>query len=170
LSVKPKESVIEHPEQPDLRAAFADFEHAGAAAGHGLQRWIMSCAREAGLEQSSLIDVLVLHHVFQHGTHQRLAAICFVLNIEESHVVAYAIRKLVRRGLMAARRDGKDKTYALTALGHERVLRYFRIREQRLLAELQGAEPDRLQLGELARYLRKLSGLYDQAARAASSL
>ena len=120
--------------------------------------------------QLALVDVLVLHHVFQHGSHQRLAAMCFVLNIEETHVVAYAIRKLCRCGLMAAKRDGKEKTYALTALGKKHVVRYFNIREQRLLAELQGAEPDRLQLGELARNLRKLSGLYDQAARAASSL
>jgi predicted MarR family transcription regulator len=133
-----------------------------------LQRWIMSCTRAAGQDTLAIIDVLVLHHIGQRPGGERLADVRFALDVEDAHVVAYSVRKLRACGLVAAARMGKDKMYSLTGLGREHVERYAALHEQRLLAQLQEIEPDRLQ--ELGRYFKTMSGLYDQAARAASSL
>lgn len=112
--------------------------------------------------------MLVLHHIGQRSSGERLADVRFALDVEDAHVVAYSVRKLRTCGLIAAVRMGKDKMYSLTELGREHVARYAALREQRLLAQLQGIEAERLQ--ELGRYFKTMSGLYDQAARAASSL
>jgi len=47
-------------------------------------------------------------------------------------------------------------------------VRYREIREQCLISSVDGELNP--QIGELARFLRLMSGLYDQAARSASSL
>ena len=141
---------------------------AAASACHAMERWIMSCTRAAGEDRLALVDVLVLHHLAHRAGGERLADLRFALDIEESHVVAYSVRKLCARGLLIAQRVGKDKTYATSELGSEHVRRYAALRTERLLAQLQGIEPDRLR--ELGRYFKTMSGLYDQAARAASSL
>lgn len=163
-----RESLIKKPAKEKEAAALGELELAAASASHALQRWIMGCTRAAGQARLSLMDVLVLHHIAHRADGERLAELRFALDIEDAHVVAYAVRKLCARGLVVARRAGKDKIYASTVLGREHVERYEEMRQQRLLAQLQGIEPDRLR--ELRRYFKTMSGLYDQAARAASSL
>ena len=148
--------------------ATSELENAASSACQALQRWMLSCTRAAGQDSLAITDVLVLHHIaHRHGAGRR-ADLRFALDIEDAHVLAYALRKLCARGLIAAERAGKEKTYALTEPGREHVRRYEHLREARLLARLQGIEADRLQ--ELVRHLKTMSGLYDQAARAASSL
>ena len=53
---------------------------------------------------------------------------------------------------------------------HTWAERYREIRETCLVSSLRADDSENLELGELARFLRALSGLYDQAARAATSL
>ena len=50
------------------------------------------------------------------------------------------------------------------------IKRYYEIREQVLVSALTGDGTESFELSELARFPRMLSGLYDQAARAATSL
>jgi predicted MarR family transcription regulator len=99
-----------------------------------------------------------------------LADICFILNIEDTHIAAYSIRKLVAAGLINSIRSGKDVAYTTTALGQNYLHRYMNIREHCLLDALEVLNLNKSALEELAQYLRKMSGLYDQAARAVSSL
>ena len=163
-----RESVINKPANEKEGVALGEVEIAAASAGHAMQRWIMSCTRAAGQDRLALVDVLVLHYLAHRPGPERLADLRFALDIEDTHVVAYSVRKLCSRGLITARRVGKDKTYSPSQLGREHVQRFEEVRTQRLLAQLQSIEPDRLQ--ELGRYFKTMSGLYDQAARAASSL
>jgi predicted MarR family transcription regulator len=91
-----------------------------------------------------------------------------VLNYEDTHVVAYALKKLVGAGLLRTDKQGKDVFYLPTEAGEAAVRRYREVRETCLIDQL---EPQiNPELGELARLLRTMSGLYDQAARAATSL
>ncbi|RJF96903.1 transcriptional regulator [Noviherbaspirillum cavernae] len=150
--------------------AFVEMELGTVGAAHAFQRWIASCMKSAGLKDLTPVDVLVMHHV-NHGSHnRRLGDICFVLNIEDTHVVAYSIRKLIGLGVISSDKHGKEVTYSTTSLGQEYLLRYREIRERHLVDALATLGLNKSLLEELAQYLRKMSGLYDQAARAASSL
>ena len=54
--------------------------------------------------------------------------------------------------------------------GQDICKRYYDIREQLLVSGLTGDEAESFELEELARFLRILSGLYEQAARSATSM
>ena len=73
-------------------------------------------------------------------------------------------------GVVASRKSGKEVTYSSTPLGNDYVQRYREIRESCLINALNADEALNRDIGELARLLRVLSGIYDQAARSAASL
>ncbi len=162
-------------------AELSEFEYGLIVAGNAFNRWMVRCmaasgaAGAAGAGDLGALDVMVLHSVNHRARDKKLADICFVLNVEDSHTVAYALRKLAKAGLVAARRSGKETLYATTKEGRAACERYRRVREDCLVAALgafAGGAPDDLnrQIGTAADLLRALSGLYDQAARAAASL
>ena len=133
-------------------------------------RWVVRCMGAAGVRDLTFLDVLVLHHVNHRGRAKRLADICFVLNVEDTHLVTYALKKLVGLGLVAGERVGKEATYATTQAGADACARYREIREQCLTSNFTEGSEENLEIGELARLLRVLTGLYEQAARSATSL
>ena len=137
---------------------------------HALQRWIVRCMEAAGQRDLTAIDVLVLQQLGQRRHDRRLADICFILNIEDSHIVAYSLRKLGGLGLIEAERHGKEVSYAASENGRDCLRRYREIRERRLLEALEMMGLPKAALEELALHLRRMSGLYDQAARAAASI
>ena len=71
---------------------------------------------------------------------------------------------------MKSERRGKEVLFSTTASGQDYITRYREVREACLVAALAGEGKDNARLGELAGFLRFLSGMYDQAARAATSL
>ena len=83
-------------------------------------------------------------------------------------MVAYSLKKLVGAGLAQASREGKEVFYSPTALGESLVQQYRAVREECLVKSLDTEL--NADIGELARLLRTMSGMYDQAARAATSL
>ena len=156
-------------------AELSEFEYGLIVAGNAFDRWMVRCMAAAGAGDLGALDVMVLHSVNHRARDKKLADICFVLNVEDSHTVAYALRKLAKAGLVAARRGGKETLYATTKEGRAACERYRRVREDCLVAALgafAGGPADDLnrQIGTAADLLRALSGLYDQAARAAASL
>ncbi len=146
----------------------SEFEFGMIVAWNAFSRWMMRCMAAAGVPDLTVTDVLVLHHVNHRARHKKLADICFVLNYEDTHVVAYALKKLVAAGLLRTDKQGKDVFYLPTEVGEAAVRRYREVRDACLVDNLDPKiNPE---LGELARLLRTMSGLYDQAARAATSL
>jgi predicted MarR family transcription regulator len=150
--------------------ALSEFEFGLILVSHAFQRWMVRGMAAAGYPDLSPLDVLALHSVAHRGKAKRLADICLVLNVEDTHLVAYALKKLERLGLVAGGRAGKEKTAALTAKGRAACEAYRRVREEVLVAAVKSVGLDESQLGEAARRMRALSGHYDQAARAAASL
>ena len=122
----------------------------------------------AGVPDLTITDVLILHHVNHRARNKKLADICFVLNYEDTHVVAYSLKKLVGAGLVRTEKMGKEVLYAPTVQGEAVIARYREVREECLIGNL-GAELND-NIGAVARTLRTMSGQYDQAARAATSL
>ena len=150
--------------------ALSEFEFAMSMTVHAFHRWMVRGMAAAGTPDLSPLDVLVLHNVNHRGKAKRLADICLVLNIEDTHLVNYALKKLERLKLLKAGRKGKEKTVAVTPAGEEACRRYAQIREQLLVKSVLSTGLDPKRLSEIAAAMRSLSGQYDQAARAAASL
>lgn len=109
----------------------------------------------------------MLHNINHRDRSKRLSDVCFMLNIEDTHTVNYAIKKLVKQGLVVGEKSGKEMLYSTTSAGVDLCNKYRDTREQCLIESLNTAGAE---LSEIAATLRTLSGIYDQAARAASSL
>jgi predicted MarR family transcription regulator len=151
---------------PDLSAV----EFGLMIAGHAFNRWVVRCMAAAGLPDLTAIDVIVLHHVHHRQRGKKLADICFTLNIEDTHIVNYSLKKLERLGVVKGERSGKEVIYAVTPKGSEIIGRYVEVRERCLIDGLPAASSGLEFSQDLANLLRGLSGVYDQAARAATSL
>ena len=149
-------------------AELSEFEFGLIVAWNAFSRWAMRCMAAAGVGDLTITDVLLLHHVNHRARNKKLADICFVLNYEDTHVVAYSLKKLVGAGLVATEKIGKEVFNSPTAAGEAAVMAYRSVREQCLVESLDTEL--NAPIGELARLLRTMSGMYDQAARAASSL
>ncbi len=149
--------------------ALSELEFSLTLAATAYQRWIGRCASAAGLSLSPL-EVLILHTVRHRDRFKRLADIALVLDIDDIHLVTYALRKLEAAGLVSTKRDGKEKLVGATASGRAFCARYREVREQILAASVADAEPNGAILSDAAALLRRLSGQYNQAARAAATL
>ena len=150
--------------------ALSEFEFALTMTVHAFQRWMQRCMTAAGVPDLTPMDVLVLHNVNHRAKPKRLADICLVLNIEDTHLVNYSLKKLERLKLLKSGRKGKEKTVAITPAGEDACKRYAQIREQLLVKSVLATGIDPARLSEIAAAMRSLSGQYDQAARAAASL
>jgi predicted MarR family transcription regulator len=146
----------------------SEFEFGLIVAWNGFSRWVVRCMAAAGYADLTTADVLLLHHIYHRARNKKLADICFVLNYEDTHIVAYSLKKLVAAGLAKAEKIGKEVFYSPTAEGERAVQAYKDIRDACLVDSLDPKLNEAT--GELARLLRTMSGMYDQAARAATSL
>jgi len=156
-------------------AALSEFEYGLIVAANAFNRWIVRCMAAAGVGELGPLDILVLHSISHRGREKKLADLCFVLNVEDTHTVSYALKKLTRLGLIEGARRGKEIFYRTTREGQAACARYREVREDCLVAAFGAFSGGRrealdLEVGEAAELLRALSGLYDQAARAAASL
>jgi predicted MarR family transcription regulator len=148
----------------------SELEFGLIIASHAFGRWMTRCMAGAGVKDMTETEILVVHHVNHRAREKKLADICFVLNIEDTHVVSYALKKLANLGLVSGNRRGKEVFWSTTEAGQALCERYRQVREACLMPGFSGAEDENVRLGEMARLLRTLSGRYDQGARAASSI
>ncbi len=148
----------------------SEFEYGLIIAYNAFTRWMQRCMTAAGHPDLSALEILVLHNTNSRDREKRLTDICFLLNIEDTHTVNYALRKLLRLELLESDKRGKEVFYRTTPAGRDLCQLYREIREQCLLRALPrtGIEGDALR--EVAATMRAMSGQYDQASRAAAAL
>ncbi|MGB3070752.1 MAG: winged helix DNA-binding protein [Ottowia sp.] len=151
-------------------AELSELEFGLIIAHNAFSRWVMRCMAAAGVPELASNDILVLHHVHHRERGKKLADICFTLNYEDTHVINYALKKLASMGLIQGKKTSKEVLYSTTAEGAALIERFRDVRSRCLLAGIEGELSDGDSHSDVARRLRLLSGLYDQAARAASSL
>jgi predicted MarR family transcription regulator len=148
----------------------SEFEFGLILVSNAFNRWVVRCMAAAGVKDMTTLEVLLLHHVNHRAREKKLADICFMINMEDTHVVSYALKKLVGTGLVASEKRGKEVVFSTTESGQAFIERYREVREACLVAAMGSDGHDNQRIGELAGFLRMLSGLYDQAARAATTL
>ncbi len=150
--------------------ALSELEFGMILAWHAFERWMVRCAAAGGEPGLSPLDVLILHAVNHRERAKTLADLCLVLNVEDTHLVTYSVRKLEKRGLVASGRKGKEKIVTITPRGAEACARYRQIREELLVRTVRELGLTDEALTAMAARLRILSGHYGQAARAAAAL
>jgi predicted MarR family transcription regulator len=133
-------------------------------------RWMVRCMGAAGMPGLSPLEVLVLHTVRHRDRPKRFSDIMLVLDIEETHLITYVIRKLTSAGLVTVARAGKERLISASASGVDLCTRYGEIREHLLVGTVAAAGPGEAMMSQIATLLRGLSGAYNQAARAATTL
>lgn len=146
------------------------FEFGLIVAWHAFERWMRRCMATAtgGKRELAPLDVLVLHHVHHRRTAKRIADICFVLDVEDTHVVSYSLKKLSAAGLVQGERRGKEVFFATTPAGADLCTRYKEVRDGCLVAGFARSEGEAERLADIAQFLRGQAGLYDQASRTAT--
>jgi len=161
-------------------AELSEVEYGLIVAGNAFGKWMVkamaTAVAEAGITvrggaDLAVLDILCLHSVNHRSRPKKLADICFKLNVDDSHTVNYALKKLLKAGLVSSKKHGKEVLYATTAAGIDLCLRYRGVREACLVDGFVAFDSSSgVELAEVARQLRLLSGLYDQAARSATNL
>ncbi len=150
--------------------ALSEFEFGLMMMMNAFQRWMVRAMIAAGVQDVSPLDVMVLNAVQHRARPKRLADICLVLNVEDTHTVSYAIKKLERAKLVKSGKAGKEKVVTITPAGEAACARYRDIRETLLVKAVKSLGVPEERLSEIASTMRVLSGHYDQAARSAASL
>jgi predicted MarR family transcription regulator len=146
----------------------SEFEYGLIVAWHAFERWTLRCMSAAGNDALAPIDVLVLHHLRHRDRAKKLADVCFVLNVEDTHLVSYSLKKLAARGLVQGERRGKEVLFSVTRAGKELCSRYREARSACLLPGFTRTADEAARLAEIAKFLRGQTGTYDQASRAAT--
>ncbi|PUA18128.1 winged helix DNA-binding protein [Glaciimonas sp. PCH181] len=153
----------------DTSAELSELEYALIIAGNAFNRWMARCMSAAGVKDMTPVEVSLLHHVCHRERKKKLADICFVLNIEDTHVASYALKKLVKTGFVKSEKVGKEAFFSATEKGYALARAYREVREECLIAVLADTGLSNQSLSETAKLLRTASGLYDTASRAATS-
>ncbi len=148
----------------------SEFEYGLIIAYNAFSRWMQKCMNAAGMPELSSLEILALHNVNHRDRAKRLADIGFMLNIEDSHTINYALRKLLKLGLVASEKRGKEVFYRTSETGVELCDLYRKVRKECFLNGMPRTGISGTDLAEIASTLRTMSGQYDQASRAASSL
>lgn len=150
--------------------AMSEVEYGLILASYAFSRWMVRCMAAAGVPGLSPIEVLILHSIRHRGREKKLADICLVLDIEDTHIASYAIRKLEKFGLLTTGKAAKEKTVKITDKGAEACAVYGQIRERLLVDSTANARPSEESLSEVAAILRFMSGAFNQATRSAITL
>jgi len=148
----------------------SELEFGLIVTANAFNRWITRCMDAAGQPDLSPLEILVLHNVNHRERDKRLSDICFLMNIEDSHTVNYALRKLLKADLVSSEKRGKEVFYRTSESGKALCEAYRDVRKQCLLEGLDLDSELGSEFRAIARRLRTLSGQYDQASRAAASL
>jgi predicted MarR family transcription regulator len=147
----------------------SDWEFAHITFSFGFMRWVEKCMEATGLRGLTALDILVLHAVHLRAKRRRLSEISMVLNVDDSHLVAYSLKKLVAAKLVQTVRDRRESRYETTPYGDEACAAYLAIRRKFLTPIVNLVADAPKEIGHMATVVTILTGIYDQAARQATA-
>ena len=76
----------------------SELEFALTILNNAFNKWIVRCSSAVCNYDLNALEVLTLHNIHHRDNEQRRVDICFMLNIEDSHTVNYALKKLMKHG------------------------------------------------------------------------
>ena len=150
-----------------LAPVMTQFELALMVAYNAQEQWSLRCAAASGMKGYSTTELMVLHMVGYRS--KRLHDICFSAKIEDTHIVAYALRSCSGRNWSRAPRSERTPSSCRPswAGGTSKITG--------LSASALKTRPGQARGGRAGNrrassdLLGVLSGLYEQAARTANN-
>lgn len=153
----------------DLAKVLSDYEFAQITFSFGFLRWVEKCMEATGLRGLTALDILVLHAVNIRARGRRLSEISMLLNIDDSHLVAYSLKKLVSAELVQSIKDGRESRYEPTVAGDAACDTYRSVRRDFLVKSIASIANAEAEAANMAHFLTILTGMYDQATRLATA-
>jgi predicted MarR family transcription regulator len=147
----------------------SEFEFSLEILMFGFMRWVEHCMNAARFRGLNALDILVLHMVNHRARGGRLADICMVININDTHLVSYALKKLTAAGLVKVFATGRERHFETTPLGDEACIEYRKVRERVLVPSLAWVSGERNMVRDAAAFMRTMTAIYDQAGRFATA-
>jgi len=156
------------PPQSAESADLSRFEYNLLTLTFGFSRWVETCMSACNVNGLGALDILVLHAVNHRARGRRLSEIAMVLNINDSYLIAYALKKLTAAGLVAAKRSGRERHYTATERGDLACRAYREAREVFLVEPFfaEGGDPD---VARASALLSRMTSIYEQACRTATA-
>jgi len=152
---------------PSDAQRLSTFEYDLITVMFGFFRWIETCMNASDVIGLNSLDILIMHALNRRPKGQRLSEIGVVMNIDDTHLIAYSLKKLMNAKLVEATRTGRERIFVTTAEGDAACATYHRIREKFLVREVAKRENDFNQFEKVAAKLSDLASMYDRAGRAA---
>ena len=152
-----------------LSRELSEFEFALLTLMFGFQSWTERCMDASDVRGLNSMDILVLHAVNHRARGRRQTEICMVLNVEDTHLVAYALKKLMAAEMVTSVAEGRERYFETTPRGEAACLAYRRVREDFLVPNLSWVAGGEGVIKETASFLRTMSALYAQAGRFATA-
>jgi len=118
------------------------------------------------------IDFAVLNVIRMHDRPKALSDIARLLNRDDLSNMQYTLRKLIKARLVdkvGGQSQKKGVTYRVTERGAAATDRYAHFRRELLIPMTESLAHGEQKMDEVAKVLRLLSGIYDQAACVAAS-
>ena len=164
-AVPPPEGAPADFEPSALSMDLSDFEFALLNLLFGMQSWAETCMSAADVRGLHFLDIIVLHAVNHRARLRKQTEICMILNIEDGHLVSYALKKLMAAELVQVVVQGRERYFETTPKGATACVGYRKIREECLVPNLQWVGGREGLLRETAGFLRMMTALYAQSGR-----
>lgn len=136
---------------------------------NSVRRWMTQSGQQDDLKGLSELDVFLVHLLVYRNRPLRIIDLAFALSIDDVHQVTYSLKKLTRLGMVAGTKQGKEMFYVAGGDGHRHYEAFMSDRNRYLEPAMRLATSGEHDLLTLTNFLRTLSGVYEQAARAAAS-
>ena len=143
----------------------SEVEYGLIIAYNAFSRWMTRCMSAAGNTELTPLEILVLHNINHRGRDKRLADISFLLNIEDTHTVNYALRKLMKMELLTSDKRGKEVFYSTSETGRALCEAYRVVRERCFLDGLSHLDMTGQEMREIAASLRAFLPRHPKSTR-----
>jgi predicted MarR family transcription regulator len=128
------------------------------------RRWL-SKRSSSGLSE---LDVFLMHMLAYRNAPLRATDLAFALAIDDMHLVSYSLKKLTKLGFTTSAKSGKEVVYRATTAAVDHRNAFLEDRARYVEPALQHLIASGMDVQALTKALRALSGVYEQAARAAA--
>jgi len=136
---------------------------------NSVRRWMSQRSKASVIAGLSDFDTFLLHLLVYRDRPMRAADLAFALSIDDMHLVSYSLKKLVRLGAVDASKLGKEIVYAAAETGRLHYAEYLADRKRYLEPAMRYFNSGDVDADGLKDLFRAMSGVYEQAARAAAS-
>lgn len=147
----------------------SELEIALTVLWNSVRRWMMQRSKGGSIAGLSDLDVFLLHLLVYRDRPLRAIDLSFALSVDDMHLVTYSLKKLVRLGTITSKRVGKEVFYTAAEKGRRHYAEFIDDRTRYLEPAMKYITGGAYDLDAVNSLLRAVSGVYEQAARAAAT-